>query len=430
LTSRTDASVIQVAFLTQLGQALSAAGDPVSSTERTLEQVAASYGMSNVVIGVLPTMVLVRGHDGRTPTMDLAGAEQGGDLRLDQIGALYDIVDMARLGLLPPAAGLARLEDVRTMPPRFGTLVRIFGHLTLSVGLGLIITPRPGALLFCAGLGLLVGVLIELGRLWVALEPLLPVVASGLVSAIVFVATQAGQVVNPLLLLIPPLIVFLPGGMLTTAMLELADRHPIAGASRLLAGATQVTLLVFGIVVGQTLVGLPAALAFAQRTDNLLGGWAQWLGPLVFALGVYYHFVGPRGSLPWLCLIVYIASLGEFVGKTVAGGYLGGFLGAVIMTVAAFRLERLPFAPPVQVLFLPGFWLLVPGVLAVIGLADLVGNETTVALLDLGRVTFTVVSIALGVLVGVAVMRPTRASDVRPESLHTEPPVPGAGSRS
>jgi uncharacterized membrane protein YjjB (DUF3815 family) len=56
-------------------------------------------------------------------------------------------------------------------------------------------------------------------------------------------------------------------------------------------------------------------------------------------------------------------------------------------------------------LFLPAFWLLVPGVLAVVGLTDLVGNEAAVALLDLSRVLLSILSIALGVLVGVALAR-------------------------
>ena len=49
--------VLEVAFLTQLGHALSAAGDPVSSTERTLKRVAQAYGRSDVEIAVLPTLV-------------------------------------------------------------------------------------------------------------------------------------------------------------------------------------------------------------------------------------------------------------------------------------------------------------------------------------------------------------------------------------
>jgi uncharacterized membrane protein YjjP (DUF1212 family) len=408
--SAPDASdrALQVQFLTRLGHGLSAAGDPVSSTEQTLRDVAVGYGLSDVEIGVLPTLVLVRARTRGVPTLDLAGAEVGEGLRLDQVGALYDLVDLARRGRLAADEGLEQVAGVWATPARFGAPVRVAGHVILSVGLGLIITPRPAALVVCAGLGVLVGLLTELGRRWASLGVLLPVVASALVSVLVFLAARAGYAVAPLLLLIPPLITFLPGGMLTTAMVELADRHPIAGATRLVAGATQVVLLVFGIVVGQTLVGLPAAQAFAQRTDNLLGWWAPWLGPLVFAVGVHLHFVGPRRALPWLCLIVYVAWVGERVGTNLLGGYLGGFVGATTMTVVALWLDRLAAAPCFLVLFLPAFWLLVPGVLAVVGLTELVGNDLSVALLDLGTAAFSIVSIALGVLVGVAVARATR----------------------
>jgi uncharacterized membrane protein YjjP (DUF1212 family) len=406
------ARALEIAFLTRLGHALSAAGDPVSSTERTLRGIAQRNGLSDVQIGVLPTLVLVRGHDSPLPMMDLATADVGHDLRLDQIGALYDIVHSAQLGQLSAGDGLARLSDVWTMQPRFGAPLRIMGQVVLSVGLGLILTPNANALAYCAVLGLIVGLLIELALRWPTLEVLLPAVASLLVAVIVFVAASADLVSGPLLLLIPPLITFLPGGMLTTAIVELADHHSIAGASRLLAGATQVLLLVFGIVAAQALVGLPPEMAYARRADISFGAWAPWLGSLLFAIGVYYHFVGPRRSLVWLCLIVYVASLGEFLGNMLLSGSFGGFVGALTMTVAAFWLDRLPAAPPFQVLFLPAFWLLVPGVLAVVGLADLVGNPASVALVDLGQVAVTIVSIALGVLVGVALTRALPWSDL------------------
>jgi uncharacterized membrane protein YjjB (DUF3815 family) len=152
---------------------------------------------------------------------------------------------------------------------------------------------------------------------------------------VVFAATSAGAIVSPLLLLIPPLITFLPGSMLTTAMIELADHQTIAGATRLVAGTTQVVLLVFGLVVGQTLIGIHPTEAFAQRTDNLTGWWAPWLGPLVFAIGVYLHFVGPGRSLAWLALLVYLAWIGEQVGARFLGSYLGCLVGAALITLVA-----------------------------------------------------------------------------------------------
>ena len=395
---------VQVQFLGQLGGALSAADDPVSSTQDTLDRLAASYGLSEVEIAVLPTMILVRARENGLLTLDLAGRGDK-DLRLDQVGHLYDIVDQTRRGELDATQGLVRLTEMWATPPRFGALVRVVGHVILAVGLGLILTPRPMALVWCAGLGVLVGVLRELGQRWLSLDVLLPVVSAVLVSVIVYLATVAGQIVSPLLLLIAPLITFLPGGVLTTAMIELADRQTIAGATRLVAGITQVVLLVFGLVVGQTLVGIHPADAFAQRNDNLLGWWAPWLGPGVFALGVYLHFVGPRRSLPWLLLIVYVASVGEQLGAHVLGAYMGGFLGAVVMTLVAYTADSVVAAPASRVLFLPAFWLLVPGVLAVVGLAELVGSDLSVALVDLSTAAFSMVAIALGVLVGVALAR-------------------------
>src|SRR5262249_4089839 len=106
--------------------------------------------------------------------------------------------------------------------------------------------------------------------------------------------------------------------------------------------------------------------------------------------------------------IVYVAWVGEQVGNHLLGGYLGGFLGATVMTIVAFWLDRVPAAPPFLVLFLPAFWLLVPGVLAVVGLTELVGNDLRVGLIDLGTAAFTIVAIALGVLVGAAASQATR----------------------
>jgi uncharacterized membrane protein YjjP (DUF1212 family) len=415
--------VVEVAFLTHLGHALSVAGDPVSSTERALRDVAHSIGLSNIEIGVLPTLVFVRVDDGTLPTIDLAAADVDQDLRLDQVGALYDIVDQARLGQLSATDGLARLGEVWALRPRFGAAVRIVGQVILSIGLGLIITPRPAALAWCAAMGLLVGVLIELGMHWGALRVLMPVISSLVVSVIVFTATGAGLIVAPLLLLIPPLITFLPGGMLTTAMVELADHHPIAGASRLMTGAIQLLMLVFGIVAGQVVVGIPADLAFAKVSDDPVG----MVGSVAGAAAIRSRRVSP---FRWPAAIASLDMPGcvcrgsgrvsrrshsqrisgqvywrrgdnhvRYMARPAAGGaVVPGHVSASFLAADARRAGRgRPCRP--------------------------CGQRSTIALLDLGRVTFTILSIALGVLVGVASMHALRACDVtrtQPETAMDE----------
>ena len=48
------------------------------------------------------------------------------------------------------------------------------------------------------------------------------------------------------------------------------------------------------------------------------------------------------------------------VGNELFGAYSSGFVGAVVMTLVAYQLARLPSTMPVYAMFLPGFWLLVP----------------------------------------------------------------------
>ncbi|MBV9328258.1 MAG: threonine/serine exporter family protein [Chloroflexi bacterium] len=405
-----DTPQVQLRLLARLGQALCTGGDPVSSTRDALLRVTRTFGIQDIEIGVLPTLVFIRaGQD--APAVEVASVAASGPdktLRLDQISVLYAIVRQVESGRLSAVDAMARVDEMWRLPPRFGLAARVLGHAILVVGLGLILTPRLNALIWCVGLGLLVGLAKELGEQWETTDVLLPVVASLLVSLIVFRATMAGQIVSPLLLLIPPLITFLPGGMLTTAMIELADGNPISGATRLIAGATQVLLLVFGIVAGESLVGIAADQAYAIRTDNLIGWWAPVVGPLVFAIGIELNSVGPPRSLPWLIFVVYVAWAGESVGSATLGGYVGGFFGALVMTVVAYTVDRFPSAPPSRVLFLPAFWLLVPGSLAVVSVAELVGSDLEVSVAKLTATAFTIVAIALGVLVGVAVSRRAR----------------------
>jgi uncharacterized membrane protein YjjB (DUF3815 family) len=102
---------------------------------------------------------------------------------------------------------------------------------------------------------------------------------------------------------------------------------------------------------------------------------------------------------------VYLAWIGEQVGARFLGSHLGGLVGAALITLVAYVAEAVAAAPPSRVMFLPAFWLLVPGALAVIGVAELVGNELEVALLDLSATAFTIVAIALGVLIGILLAR-------------------------
>jgi uncharacterized membrane protein YjjB (DUF3815 family) len=260
---------------------------------------------------------------------------------------------------------------------------------------------------------LIVGVFALIARGHATLTVLMPVLAAMVVSAITFEAVKQDVADPGLRALIASLVTFLPGVALTTATVELASGEMIAGSSRLVFGSIQMLLLAFGIVAGVELVGLPSESVLMDEQANLLGWWAPVLGVIVFGGAAATYFSAPRGALPWLMLVLVSAGLGQLLGAQLVGADVAGFFGALVMTPVALTVARLPGAPPSQVTFLPAFWLLVPGAIGLIGVTEVVGNPAAADFSDLVTPVGSIISIALGVLIGASIFRgfsATRAS--------------------
>ena len=330
-----------------------------------------------------------------------------GMMRLDQISALYEVCEAAERGEVDPAEGLERMRAIRSMPARRGFLVRLLAYAAMTAGLCLVLQPTAGDVAIATVLGALVGALVLLSHERATLTILAPVLAATLVSALSFAAVGE-EVADPgLRTMIAPLVTLLPGGVLTTATLELASGEMVAGASRLVYGGLQMLLLAFGIVAGVELAGHPSETIAADVQTNLLGWWAPWLGVVVFGLAAYVYFSAPAGALPWLLLVLGVAWVGQVLGGALIGEDLSAFFGALAMTPVALAVGRFAGGPPPQVTFLPAFWLLVPGAIGLIGVTEVVGNPADAGIEDLITPIGSIVSIALGVLGGISLSRAT-----------------------
>jgi uncharacterized membrane protein YjjP (DUF1212 family) len=392
------------AFVLELGRALSLAGTAVSETQERLTAVALASGVPDARVVVLPTALIIS--LGRAEWASIESIPQfGGGLRLDQISALYELVDEAERGKVEPGSGLTRLREIRAMNPRHGAATTVAAYAAMTVGLCLVLQPTPSDVLLSALLGVIIGLLAQQTRGRPRFFVLAPVLAATVASACSFEALKHGLGDPGLRTLIAPLVTFLPGSALTTGTVELASGEMVAGASRLVFGSVQLLLLAFGIVAGAELAGLPSEAVLKDVPVNLLGSWAPWLGVIVFGLAASVHFSAPRGALPGLMLVLLSAWVGQLLGSQLVSGDVSGFFGALVMTPIALAVARLPGGPPSQVTFLPAFWLLVPGALGLIGVAEVVGNPAAANIGDLVRPIGSIVSIALGVLAGVSLYR-------------------------
>lgn len=381
-----------VEFIARLGSAMLGADYPVTIVRRTLSLVAARNGVDCPVL-VLPNFV--QAGDGELITV----VNRDKPLRYDQTFPLGELVARAERGQVGAAQGRAELERIHALPPRFPPWVAVLGCAVQSAAYALILQPTVVALVAAGGFGLLVGALMHVTARNPGLRQLMPVVCAFLVT---YVAFSLGRLLHmghdSLRVLIPPLTFFLPGVAITLAVVEASTGHMVSGAARLTGGLMRLAQLGLGIIVAIQLLGVTTA----ELTDapvNKLGPWAPWLGVAVYAVGIILNLGPPRGFWPWLVLVLFVTYGAQAATATVFGGYVSGFGGGLVLMLCALALSRLPTTPAAQVVLAPGFWLLVPSSVGLIGVAELAngrGGGAVLAMLG------SMIAIALGFQIGIA----------------------------
>ncbi len=390
-------------FLFRLGQAYLACGEQTAQVELLLRRIASACGMRRSRVVAFPTAVFISLHDGNEERVTLAeGPTQ--TLRLDQIADVYALGAAAQSGSVQPREGLERLAKILRTEPRFGTVGVVLGHTILTLGLAILVMPTYTNLAAAAVLGTIVGGVKALNRNRAVLAVPLPVVAAALVSGLVFIAVRYGLPIDPLHALVPPLVTFLPGAMLTLGMVELAYGDMVSGSSRLITGFVQLVLLAFGLAAGAAIVGVsPDELLDASVTFSY-PPWTPWAGVVVFGTGVYFHFSAPKKSLPWMLLVLLLT----FAAQRTAAGFVGnessGFFGMLVATPLGYLIQLRFRGPPSMVTFLPSFWLLVPGSLGLLSVTRMLGDREA-GIDGLVSAVFILASIALGTLVGASIYK-------------------------
>ena len=144
-------------------------------------------------------------------------------LRLDQVEAVSRVVTAAETGEINPTDARVALARVRSQAPPFGPVVRTIGYAVFSAGLALILSGGVADVMVAAALGAVVGTIqLAVAESGAATRAFLPVLCAFLVSTTVFVVGRYSADISVLAPLIAPLVTFLPGALLTTAVVELS----------------------------------------------------------------------------------------------------------------------------------------------------------------------------------------------------------------
>jgi uncharacterized membrane protein YjjP (DUF1212 family) len=391
-------------FLYRLGQSYLACGEQTALVELQLRRIASTFGARRVRVVALPTALFITLHDGEQERVTLAeGPLQA--LRLDQMADVYTLGSTAQEGKITVADGLKRLTEINRSPARFGPIGGVIGHIIIAIGIAMVLNPALLNIAVAAGLGLIVGVMKSMFRSKALLSVPLSVIAATTVSAVVFFLVNKGVRIDPLQVIIPPLVTFLPGGMLTFGMIELAYGDMVSGASRLITGLVQLFILAFGLAAGALLVGVQLA-AIPAAIDPKLGEMflSPWLGAMIFGIGVSVHFSAPRNALPWMLLVLVTAFTAQRIGAVFFGDQFSGFFGTLVATPLVYLIQLRFNGPPPMVTFLASFWLLVPGSLGLLSVKRMLSDYES-GMEGMTTVLFVIVAIALGTLLGASIYK-------------------------
>jgi len=390
------------ALLVYLGTAMVASGQPVSDVEDELAEVGAVLGYPDVQIAASPTGVILNLATGAAATYE--SVNQG--LRLDQAADVRTI----RYRLLQQAITVTEAREellsLRSRPPRYPVWLANLGWIGIATGIALILQPGWPNVAFAALGALVVVALFRLGQRFGLVATLLPTLAAFLLACGVFAAADAGLLEGPLRTLLPPLAVLLPGALIVTAMSELAAGDMVAGSARLTFGLVQLLLFTLGIVAATRLMAVPTDELSNVRIDTL-GWWAAPVGLVLITVGIGVLESPPPRLLPWISLVLVLAFAAQSLGQHLGGATLGSFLGALAASLGSSLVEAAKPSLPRLVVFLPAFWLLVPGSLGLLSSTQLIANPGGGGSNAVG--VFSVIcAIALGLLVGAAVTRSLR----------------------
>ena len=379
----------------RVGAGMAQSFDSVASIESTLTKVCAAQGVDDAIVLAFPTAVVVQTGGGEQSGVQV-DTNFGGSLRYDQIAALYTYIKVLKSQHVDLGTANQELDNIANLSPRYPWFVRVLGYSLFAAGFSLILQPTLATVITCTLLGLLIGA-IYLAKI-PTLQLVLPVVVSFLVTAVVLLIAGRFGLEDPVRILVPLLVIFLPGAAITIGVIELASNQMVAGASRLVSGTVTLLLLAFGIFAATALLDVPPEVV-QDIPVGTIGPWVMVIAIPIYLVGLMLLFCSPWKYFPWMLVILIVTYLGQLFGSVVFSAQLSGFFGALAMTPLALWFDSLPNGPSKLVTILPAFWMIVPGAS---GLMAIVGIGADQSRGSLDSVVVTVIAIALGILTGTA----------------------------
>ena len=384
-------------MLTEAAAALVSSTYPSPQSETIIRGLAEAYDADAEIV-LLPTLVLTQTKKRAIPQMHVVK----NSYRFDQMTQAQSVMAQARQNKDDAHDVAESLRAIVHKKPIYPSWLRVIGYALSALGFGAAFRIDIPALIGVTVMGAIIGTLVlKLSRnpRFAALLPLLATFAAGIMVA---AAALILDKPDPVRLIAIPVVVLLPGAALTSAIIELVSGYMISGSARLTYAVMILGSMAFGGALAITASGIPGN-RLEDVTATMTPAWVAWAGAAIYGLGTFLYFCTPLQL--WIpSLAVMMLSFGiSVLAQPALGTALAAGLATAVGLIASWAINaRLGGGPGDLAIFLPTFWLIVPGSTGFVAMTGAL--ESAKDLSDVAATAaMTFFAMAIGMMVATAV---------------------------
>ncbi|MGB3697897.1 MAG: threonine/serine exporter family protein [Gordonia sp. (in: high G+C Gram-positive bacteria)] len=397
-----------LALVTEVGTALNRSSYPVPRITQVLQHICASH-RSDIVTQVFANYLIVLDKDANRIQIENTGSMD----RFDQIADAEALVHEVRHRRIPVRRAIDGLRAVAASPPPVSPILRSLGYALMALGFAPFFQMSLPATIAAVVVSIPLSAIVLWGSTKTTLVALMPVLLTFLSALAITLWAVHGDLAAPVRLAVIPVVTLIPGASLATAVIELSAGDMITGTARLAYALMILLSMAFGLAVAIDLVGLSAA-DLQDVTTALAPSWVLWLAGPVFGIGAMLYFCMSKRLCLWvLALTIGTFWLNHFLGKVMLPAFAGGIAVGVALLVAWVINAHAPGRPSVFAMFLPAFWLMVPGSMGFVAISGAITADHQLGSLGTGA-ALSLLSMATSMMI---------ASGLAPFVTRKPPPV-------
>lgn len=391
----------RIRFVIELGRALHGCGASSERIERHLNNTSTLLGFHGSFLVSPTTFTCSFWEDDEMDQIVHIERVHPGDYNLGLLWELDQLVERLEGEVISFDEAIPELKQLRESPSQHSFFMKGLSWLFTGGCFSLLISPNPLDAVTASLLALLIFLTlkpISSRPAWQPVATILGAMTSGLVAGTLAAASLP---INPPLVVLSSIIIFIPGLALTVALTEISTGQLVSGSSRLVDAMMSMLKLFFGAASGIAITRLyfdrvPPLFARFEGLEDF-PGWHLWpaLVGLSASLGIGLNL--PRHRFGWGFLSVLVAFLSATLTAGLIGPYAGIFLGALSLGLFANLFARITRGPA-SVLITTGVIVLVPGSKIYAILNEWVSGESIMPSESAATAMMALVSLTAGLL--------------------------------